>query len=94
MGHFYCNYLTGKKKKDLVLTFAIVMVLHGVNDFLSFEISRLQNLSEDISALPDKDFTYFFCCTVGMLVINIFALVFSLKLAKRNPDTEIILKKE
>ncbi len=101
MGHFFYESIHAKNNGDAVLSkknmffcFAVPMLIHGVNDFLVGLVSifgvHLADIKDEQTL--NLNAAIFFICFIMIAVINVFCLIWGLKLAKKDPEVEVVIK--
>ena len=101
MAHFFYESIRAKNagddagaKKNMFFSLAIPALIHGIND-LFCELAPI--FMEKIAGIDAADLTVpqampLFSCFGIIIMTNVFCLVWGLKLAKKDPDTEVALK--
>ncbi len=101
MGHFFFESVRAKgagnadgAKRNLILALLIPILLHGVND-LFCELMALHTAA--IEGIPTAELSNaqaapIFICSAGIIVTNVVALIWGLRLAKKEADVEVGLR--
>jgi hypothetical protein len=107
MGHFFYESIRAKNqgndavaRRNRIFCFAIPMLIHGFNDYVIDLISVIMGETENAGVsglasyaeMTNSQNIGIIVCVLVMILLNLFCLIWGLKLAKKDPEVEVTLK--